>query len=373
MGAKSEPICELVNGGYRCELCVTLGSMTNAAPIVSSIRNHTGVIELNRPKALNSLTPEMVELIAAALAQWRDCDEVEQVLFTSTSPKAYCAGGDVRYAREGIQGGTLEDVDNFFAEEYTLNGDIAEYPKPVIALIDGIAMGGGLGISVHGSHRVITDKTFASMPEMNIGYVTDVGMAYAAQRAVGTRGKASPELAKFWGITGYRMYAADLLWTGLATHYVPDGKAFATTLIEQGLATALAQHATAPAGDPPLAGLMEAIEDTFCHDSWQDITAALEGYPELKQLVAELTTQACPTSIVAAMELFCAEQECSSVHEALDLETNLGAFMYRRADFAEGVRAVLVDKTHDAAFKPAMLDDVDVGAIRAALHVHPAK
>ena len=106
--------------------------MTNAAPIVSSIRNHTGVIELNRPKALNSLTPEMVDLIAAALAQWRDCDEVEQVLFTSTSPKAYCAGGDVRYAREGIQGGTLEDVDNFFAEEYTLNGDIAEYPKPCL-------------------------------------------------------------------------------------------------------------------------------------------------------------------------------------------------------------------------------------------------
>ena len=152
------------------------------------------MIELNRPKALNSLTPEMVELIAASLAQWRENDEVEQVLFLSASPKAYCAGGDVRYARERVLEGKLGEVDTFFADEYTLNGDIAEYPKPVIALIDGIAMGGGLGISAHGSHRVVTDKTFASMPEMNIGYVTDVGMAYAAQRAVGTRGKASPEL-----------------------------------------------------------------------------------------------------------------------------------------------------------------------------------
>lgn len=353
-------------------MCHTRG-MTNASPIVSSIRNHTGVIELNRPKALNSLTPEMVELIAASLAQWRENDEVEQVLFLSASPKAYCAGGDVRYAREGVLEGKLGEVDTFFADEYTLNGDIAEYPKPVIALIDGIAMGGGLGISAHGSHRVVTDKTFASMPEMNIGYVTDVGMAYAAQRAVGTRGKASPELAKFWGITGYRMYAADLLWSGLATHYVADAEAFAHAVIEQGMAAALAQHATEPAGEPALIELIDSIEDAFSHETWQDITAALDSHPELKQLVGELTAQACPTSIVAAMELFRAEQECSSVREALDMETNLGAFMYRRADFAEGVRAVLVDKTNDAAFEPAALDDVDVDAIRSALHVHPAK
>ena len=347
--------------------------MAITAPIVSSIRNHTGVIELNRPKALNSLTPEMIDLIAASLAQWRDNDAVEQVLFLSTSSKAYCAGGDVRFAREGVQEGKLGDVDKFFAEEYTLNGDIAEYPKPVIALIDGIAMGGGLGIAAHGTHRVVTDKTFASMPEMNIGYVTDVGIAYAAQRAVGTRGKASPELAKFWGITGYRMYAADLVWSGLATHYVADAEAFASAVIEEGLAAALSQHATEPADEPALAGLIDSIEDAFSHDTWQDVTAALDNYPELKQQVEKLTAQACPTSIVAAMELFRAEQECSSVREALEMETNLGAFMYRRADFAEGVRAVLVDKTNDAAFEPAVLDDVDVDAIRSALHVHPAK
>ena len=152
-----------------------------------------------------------------------------------------------------------------------------------------------------------------------------------------------------------------------------DGEVFANAVIENGLAAALSQHATAPSGEIPLAEFIDAIEDAFAHDTWQDISAALEQYPGLKKLVEKLTAQACPTSIVAAMELFRAEQECSSIREALDMETNLGAYMYRRGDFAEGVRAVLVDKTNDAAFEPAALADVDVDALRSALHLHPAK
>lgn len=348
-------------------MCVTIEDMTNDAPIVSSIRNHTGVIELNRPKALNSLSPEMIDLIAAALDKWRGDDEVEQVLLTSTNPKAYCAGGDVRMARDGIVDGKYDEVDDFFASEYTLNGDIAEYPKPVIALVDGIAMGGGLGVSAHGSHCVVTDKTFASMPEMNIGYVTDVGMTYASQNAVGTRGKASSELAKFWGITGYRMYAADLVWSGLATDYVKDGDAFASDVIDKGIDAALDKHSVQPEDEAPLAELIEGIEASFRHDSWQDITAAAKEYPELKELVDKLTAQACPTSIVAALELYRAEAQCSSIRDALELEKKLGAYMYRRDDFSDGVRAVLVDKSNDAAFNPASVAEVDVDAIRGVL------
>lgn len=346
---------------------MTIEDMNNEAPIVSSIRNHTGVIELNRPQALNSLSPEMVDLIATTLDKWRDDDQVEQVLLTSTNPKAYCAGGDVRFAREGIVGGNYQEVDDFFTAEYTLNGDIAEYPKPVIALVDGIAMGGGLGVSAHGSHCVVTDNTFASMPEMNIGYVTDVGMAYTSQNVVGAHGKASPELAKFWGITGYRMHAADLVWSGLVTDYVKDGDAFANDVIEQGIDAALEKHSTQPDGKAPLAELIEGIEASFRHDSWQEITTATEKYPELKELVDKLTAQACPTSIVAALELYRAEAKCSSIRDALELERKLGAYMYRRDDFAEGVRAVLVDKSHDAEFNPANVAEVDVDAIRQLL------
>lgn len=346
---------------------MTIEDMNNEAPIVCSIRNHTGVIELNRPQALNSLSPEMIDLIAATLDKWRDDDQVEQVFLTSTNPKAYCAGGDVRFAREGIVDGKCQEVDDFFTAEYTLNGDIAEYPKPVIALVDGIAMGGGLGVSAHGSHCVVTNNTFASMPEMNIGFVTDVGMAYTSQNVVGTRGKASPELAKFWGITGYRMYAADLVWSGLVTDYVKDGDAFANDVIEQGIDAALEKHSTQPDDEAPLAELIDGIEASFRHDSWQEITTATEKYPELKELVAKLTAQACPTSIVAALELYRAEAKCSSIRDALELEKKLGAYMYRRDDFAEGVRAVLVDKTHDAEFNPANVAEVDVDAIRQLL------
>lgn len=165
---------------------------TTSSPVLVSIRNHTGVIELNRPRALNSLNPEMLDIIRQALSQWRHNDEVEQVLVYSNSPKAFCAGGDVRAARDGVLAEKWAEVDEFFEGEYALNGDIAEYPKPYIAVIDGVAMGGGLGISAHGSHRVVTEKAFASMPEMAIGYVTDVGIAYMSQRMVGTRGKLTP-------------------------------------------------------------------------------------------------------------------------------------------------------------------------------------
>lgn len=230
---------------------------TTSSPVLVSIRNHTGVIELNRPRALNSLNPEMLDIIRQALSQWRHNDEVEQVLVYSNSPKAFCAGGDVRAARDGVLAEKWAEVDEFFEGEYALNGDIAEYPKPYIAVIDGVAMGGGLGISAHGSHRVVTEKAFASMPEMAIGYVTDVGIAYMSQRMVGTRGEADPALAKFWGLSGYRMYAADMLWSGLATHVVNDADAFIEDVIADGVDAAIEKHAVEPEGQPELAGLIK--------------------------------------------------------------------------------------------------------------------
>lgn len=172
---------------------------SHAEPVKVSVRNHTGVIELDRPRALNSLNPEMLDIIRQALSQWREDENVQQVLVHSRNPKAFCAGGDVRAARDGVLEERWGQVDEFFEKEYKLNGDIAEYPKPYISVIDGVVMGGGLGISAHGSHRIVTDKAFASMPEMAIGYITDVGVAYMAQRMIGTRGKSDPALAKFWG------------------------------------------------------------------------------------------------------------------------------------------------------------------------------
>ena len=267
------------------------------------------------------------------------------MLVYSNSPKAFCAGGDVRAARDGVLAEKWAEVDEFFEGEYALNGDIAEYPKPYIAVIDGVAMGGGLGISAHGSHRVVTEKAFASMPEMAIGYVTDVGIAYMSQRMVGTRGEADPALAKFWGLSGYRMYAADMLWSGLATHVVNDADAFIEDVIADGVDAAIEKHAVEPEGQPELAGLIQDIDEVFQHATWEEIAAALPQHPELAELFAKLTEKACASALVAATELSKPKPMPPDIREALRMELELGKHMLRRPDFAEGVRAVLVDKT----------------------------
>lgn len=325
-------------------------------PVLLSVRHRTGLIELNRPKALNSLNPEMIDIITKALRMWGPDDDIDQVVVFSSHPNAFCAGGDVRHARsEVLEGG---DPDSFFAAEYALNAALSEFPKPYIAVLDGVAMGGGLGISLHGSHRIVTDKAFASMPEMAIGYVTDVGVPYMSQRTM------SPALAKFWGVTGYRMYAADLLYTGLATGYTEDPAAFIEDVVAHGISSAQLSDAAAR-GPAPLAALAPAIEEAFAHSTWPEILAACT--PELRELVDELTAAASPTSIVAALELYDFESRAADIREALAAELRLGMHLIRRPDFAEGVRAVLVDKTKDAAFNPATVEDVDVAALRAQL------
>ena len=343
--------------------------MTTTDPVLVSVRNHTGVLELNRPKALNSLNPDMIDIIRRSLEEWAEDGNIEQVLIHSASEKAFCAGGDVRHAREGIAEGKLEEVDAFFASEYLTNGDIAEFPKPYIAVIDGVVMGGGLGISLHGSHRVVTERAFASMPEMNIGYVTDVGVAYAAQRMVGTRGVASPGLAKFWGISGYRMYAADMLWTGVATHVVKDASELIEAAIDRGIDAALAELALpAPKEPAPLEQVAKDLEETFALPTWEEISAELETRPQIAGEVKRLMAGACPAAIIAANELFEAEARLDDIREALLLELKLGMHMYRRPDFSEGVRAVLVDKTLDAQFNPDTTEEVDPVEFRAVLN-----
>ena len=343
-------------------------------PVVVSVAGRTGVLTLNRPKALNSLNREMIDIIAQALERWRDDADIDAVLIHSQHPKAFCAGGDVRAARENLAAGNTAGVDEFFVQEYALNAAISEYPKPYIAVIDGVVMGGGLGISAHGSVRVVTDKAFASMPEMAIGYVTDVGIGYAAQRMVGERGVASPQLAKFWALTGYRMYAADMLWSGVATHITDDAAAFTDAVVTHGFEVALAEH-TRPAEQAlaqpaPLAQWAEAIDDAFAPDTWPEIEARLAQYPELAEEVSGLMAKASPTAVVAALKLLALELDAPDIRAALAYEEAVGRYLRDYPDFSEGVRAVLVDKTQDAEFVPPTLDridEVDGAALDAAL------
>lgn len=310
--------------------------------VTTEVRGTTGVIALDRPKALNSLNPGMARAIDAALDAWRDDDAVEQVVIHSTG-KHFCSGGDVRAAREGMLDGREAEVDAFFDDEYAMNLKIANYPKPYIALCSGVIMGGGMGVSAHGSHMVVTQDAFASMPEMNIGYITDVGMSWLLQNLP----KApSQSLGAFLGLTGYRMSPDDMLATGLATHKVATLDGVLDGIVAQG--PGYVDTIALGAGESELLSLTDGIDSAF-HGPWAEIARRLSG--ELAELVEQLTAQASPSSLVAAAELFAANA-AQDLAGALDNERRLGAVMLREPDFAEGVRAVLVDKDHAPRFAP---------------------
>ena len=324
---------------------VTMEQQTDK--ILTETRGTTGVITLNRPKGLNSLDYDMIRGIDAALHQWAVDDRVAQVAICSNS-KHFCSGGDVKFARTEILAGNAELVDEFFAHEYAMNLFIAEYPKPFTAVAGGVIMGGGMGISAIGGPLVVADNAFASMPEMNIGYVTDVGMSWKLQHLPG---RESLNLGKFLGLTGYRMTPDDMLALGLASKKIAAGE-------ELSLADAPLEPQPSP-----LARWFDDIEATFA-GSWADIEQRLDTQPgEFAELVRDLTKQASPSSLVATAELFEANAN-QSLAGALDNERALGELMRREPDFTEGVRAVLVDKDNAPKFAP----QPDPGKYRAVLN-----
>lgn len=302
------------------------------------------MITLDRPKALNSLNPEMISGIYSALREWETDEAVTQVVVQS-SAKHFCSGGDVKFAREGVLAGRDDEVSAFFAEEYEMNNYIANYPKPYIALVSGVDMGGGLGISTLGSHMVVHKDAFASMPEMNIGYVTDVGQSWKLQHLPA---HPSVALGKFLGLTGYRMTVDDMLALGLATHKVDTLEGLLEKLIDEGVP---ALDAVAlPAGESALTAWFAQIDEVFA-GSWADIEQRLETAGAFGEEVKKLTAQASPSALVAAAELFEANAN-QDLAGSLDNERVLGELMRHEPDFAEGVRAVLVDKDQAPSFAP---------------------
>ncbi len=318
--------------------------------IVTTVTGGTGHIELDRPKALNALTTPMVLAIAAALEAWAKDAAVKRVLITSASPKAFCAGGDIRAIREQVTAGA--DFTRFFQDEYEMNLDLAEFPKPVISLIDGVNMGGGLGVSVHGSHRVVSEKALFAMPETAIGFVPDVGATYFLARL-------PHHVGRLMGMTGARLGASDALAVGLGTHFCPSeriGDLKESLLQGRSLEEALAGvESEVPEPTLPL----DDIAAVFGGSSASEILAALESASGAWAATArEQLSAACPTSVFVTYALLAKAVE-RTLPQCLAEEAVVGARMVRRTDFAEGVRAVLVDKDRNPAFDPATLADVD--------------
>ena len=319
-----------------------------------------GRLLLDRPNALNALDLGMIRALRAALAAFRLDPAVQAVVIDSNSDRAFCAGGDIRAIRAYAMAGESEDVERFFAEEYALDAEIAAFPKPYVALIDGICMGGGIGVSVHGAVRVTTEQGMFAMPETGIGFFPDIGATYVLPRLPGS-------LGMYLGLTGTRMTGADAVHAGLATHFVPRQRldALRAALAADGAAVVAAHVAELPPFS--LAPHRAAIDRCFSADSVHGIVARLEeeGSGWAQATLATLRGMS-PSSVCWS---FAAIRRGGGLDllAALTAELRLTRSVTRHPDFAEGVRAMVVDKDRTPRWTPPTLDAVDDAAIAAML------
>ncbi|WP_240002421.1 enoyl-CoA hydratase/isomerase family protein [Oleisolibacter albus] len=340
--------------------------------VLCAVHGPIGLITLNRPKALNALTLDMIRVIDPALRAWAGDPGIRAVVIRGAGDRAFCAGGDVRAvwdagkARQAGQGDGRLTAD-FFREEYRLNRRIKTFPKPYIALLDGITMGGGVGLSVHGSHRVTTEKTLLAMPETGIGLFPDVGGTYFLPRLPGYCGT-------YLALTGARLQAADLHYLGIGTGHVPSAEIDA---LVQDFTRADWDAAPDPykfadditaryevgAGEPVLPAWRETIDRCFAADSIEAILAALvrEG-SEWADQAAKTILSMSPTSLKVTLAQMRRGVELT-FDDAMRLEFRMTQAVMAGHDFYEGIRAVLVDKDRSPRWNPAGLDAVDDGMI----------
>lgn len=314
-----------------------------------------GHLSLNRPKAIHSLTLDMCEAMTAALVEWKDDDSIKAVIVDHAEGRGFCAGGDVTLLRKSA----LEDEGasgrHFFDVEYKLNHLMFTYPKPIVAFMDGITMGGGVGISQPAKYRVATENTKFAMPETGIGLICDVGGGWYLSRLRG-------RLGQFLGLTGARLDGAECLATGLATHYLPherlpEAKARIISHPDD-IEGTLEGQSFAP---PParISGNLELIDRLFASNSLEDIIAALEAdggewaAKELKTLRTK-SPSACK-NVLKQLELGAA---CETFADNMAMELRGASRAITRHDFAEGVRALLVDKDNNPQWQPATPEEV---------------
>ena len=324
------------------------------------VRGRACVVTLNRPRALNALTLSMIEAMDARLAAWATDPGVDLVIVRGEGERAFCAGGDVRAIwQAGKDGDPL--TRDFFRAEYRLNRRIKVFAKPYVALIDGITMGGGVGISVHGSTRVATEHTLFAMPETRIGLFPDVGASHFLPRLPG-------KLGFYLGLTGARLKAADALYAGIATHYV-DGAHLpeleeALTAKGADVGAALAGVAGDP-GPAPLAAHRAAIDRCFAGVTVEGIMGALEdeGGEWAGTALAALRA-ASPTSLKITME----ELRRGAKLEfdgSMAMEFRLSQACLARHDSYEGIRAAVIDKDNAPQWRPDKLADVSAELVAA--------
>ena len=340
--------------------------MVETAPVIVRVEGSVGRITLNRPKALNALTTDMCGLMAEALRRWSSDDAVKIVMIDhEDGTRGFCAGGDIRrVAQSGRSDG--REAAQFFATEYRLNTLIRNFPKPFIAVMDGITMGGGVGISVHGSHRIATERTVFAMPETGIGLFPDVGGGWFLPRLDG-------ELGTWLALTGAQLRGSDVLAAGIATHYVSDVSTMKQAVLAgdySGDATAklnalLAKFATR-ATKPAYAEHMEIINRCFGKATVTDIIIALKmDDGDWSQDQADILARRSPLSMSVSLKALREGAQMTSFEDNMRMEYRIACRITRSHDFLEGVRAVLEDKDFRPRWNPLSLCHVKPAMVDA--------
>lgn len=339
------------------------GGGVSEAEVLTRIEGSVGRITLNRPKALHALNLGMCQAMTAALLAWRDDPAVQSVLIDHTGARGFCAGGDIRMIAESGATDAVE-AKAFFRTEYRLNHLMVEYPKPITAIVDGIVMGGGVGISEPAMVRVATERTTYAMPETGIGLFPDVGGGWFLPRLPG-------ETGTWLALTGARLKAADTVALGIHTHFVPSHRieALKADLLADG-PDAVSRHAV-EAGPASMAPHREAIDRLFAHDTVEAIFAALEadGSDWALAQLATLETKS-PQSLKVTLRQLRAGRAMTTFAKVMAMEYRLGGRVVRTHDFQEGVRAVIVDKDNTPNWSPRTLEavsDADLDALFAPL------
>ncbi|HTO32805.1 MAG TPA: enoyl-CoA hydratase/isomerase family protein [Pararhizobium sp.] len=325
-----------------------------------------GRIRLNRPKALNSLTLGMVRDIETALDDFEYDPTITAVLVTGEGERGLCAGGDIRAIHDGGKVGS-DAPETFWREEYRLNARIGRYPKPYIAIMDGIVMGGGVGISVYGSHRIVTERTRFAMPETGIGFFPDVGASWFLTRQ-------DNELGTYIALTGEPLSAADTILAGLADSFVPSDHlpVFIKALSDlssgsstDAVSAMIAAHSVAPE-EGKLAQNRQAIDRLFAFDTVEQILEALreDGGAFARHCLAVLSAKS-PLSLTVTLRLLRLGRQSPSLKACLEREFAATAAVLASHDFYEGVRAAVIDKDRNPQWRPVRLADVTENDVAA--------
>ncbi|WP_158019297.1 enoyl-CoA hydratase/isomerase family protein [Mycobacterium basiliense] len=330
--------------------------------VLTRVDGGVGFITLNRPKAINSLNQTMVDLLSTVLVRWERDQEVHAVVLSGAGERGLCAGGDVVAVYHSARGDGTE-ARRFWRDEYLLNGQIGRFAKPYVALMDGIVMGGGVGVSAHANTRVVTDTSKVAMPEVGIGFIPDVGGVYLLSRAPGALGLHA-------ALTGAPFSGADAIALGFADHFVPHEHidAFAAAIATDGVESALAHYTTEP---PPstLAAQRDWIDKCYSGDTVADIIAALRAYrgdgADQAKDAADLIDSRSPVALSVTLEAVRRAAALETLEDVLVQDYRVSSASIRSHDLVEGIRAQLIDKDRNPKWSPATLAEVTAADVAA--------